>query len=681
LPAHTVDGFRPRRRPPHSLLRPFRAVLFGAAMLTTIGCFDQMAFPDTESDGRVTVSNDDQALASRVRYLDKDIELEPPNPAAFASMVSGPALNPTGLVSAYPPVTARSHFPSQTLAPVDLGTAIDFVILSKSGITNVPTSAITGNIGTSPITGAAITGLDCAEVTGNVYTVDAAGPACRTVDASGLSAAVLDMGAAYGDAAGRTNPDHSELGGGSIGGLTLTPGLYKWSGAVTIPTDATLAGTNSARDVWIFQIAGDLTQAGATSVILSGGAQAKNVFWQVAGVARFGAGAHFEGIVLGATGIAPVTGATFNGRLFAQTSVTLQKNTVTEPGGGEMRIILNAELDPPTVNGQLLQATSTSRRKNGTFLVSYNVRGGSFLGAVDYLTEADGQLPRVSSSVLFTDSDVSAAAFGLDGLAIYAAQATDAAGFATPASLERMILDEDRIQLQDGSRIDLSSFAATSVQEIGNYIYVTTGDDGGVFALDPSDLSIVGQFALDDARWVDHDTENDRVVVVQGTPGRISVFEEGSFPGGSMNLLNTFDFDGATIPESKSAMDIAGGKAFIAAGPQGVQVMCLDNGAIVGSVPRPDPGALGLSDDVVVTNAVTVDKDLMFISNGEAGVYVAAGDEEWKDTACDETQAINILGRLRFDDLQSVNHVGYRDGHLFIAAGTGGVKIVEIWTR
>lgn len=211
---------------------------------------------------------------------------------------------------------------------VSLGTAGDFVILSKTGITNVPTSVITGNIGTSPITGAAITGLDCVQVTGTIYTVDAAGPACRVADATRLSTAVLDMQAAYTDAAGRA-ADITELGTGSIGGLTLAPGVYKWSTAVSIPTDVTLAG--SATDVWIFQIAGNLTQAAATKVILAHGALAKNIFWQVAGVASFGATAHSEGVILGKTGITSVTGATFNGRLLAQTAVTLQSNTVTQP--------------------------------------------------------------------------------------------------------------------------------------------------------------------------------------------------------------------------------------------------------------------------------------------------------------------------------------------------------------
>ena len=159
------------------------------------------------------------------------------------------------------------------------------------------------------------------------------------------------MDSAYVDAAGRPNPVAVELGGGIIGGMTLSPGVYKWSSVVTIPTDITLAGTGSGSDVWIFQFAGGLTQAANTTVNLTGGAQAANIFWQVAGVASFGAGAHFEGIVLGATGITPVTGATFCGRLFAQTSVTLQMNTVTQSEKCSGEGVSDAYRRSPSVNG------------------------------------------------------------------------------------------------------------------------------------------------------------------------------------------------------------------------------------------------------------------------------------------------------------------------------------------
>ena len=365
-------------------------------------------------------------------------------------------------------------------------------------------------------------------------------------------------------------------------------------------------------------------------------------------------------------------------------SPALLGGAAAAPTRSTVSLTLVAELDPPTVDGQVVQATSVSARRRFTFLVSYNTRGNPFVGAVDYVINPFGLSPRLVSSVEFSDSDISAV--GLhdeddddDDDWIYVAEATAASGFATPAAIERLTVAPSGILLENNDRFDLSSFAATGVLSGDDVIYVTTGDGGHVYALDESDMSIVGQFALDDARWVAHDEDNDRIVVVQGTPGRISVFEENDdFPGGSMTLLNTFPFPGADVAQSKSTVEVVGGKAFIAMGPEGVQVMCLDNGQIVGSVPRPDPFALGLDPSVVVTNAVTVDDDLMFISNGEAGVYVAAGTADFASTPCAAPQTITVLGHLRFDDLQSVNHVSYRNRRLLIAAGLGGLKIVQV---
>ena len=213
-------------------------------------------------------------------------------------------------------------------APVALGSAGTFTILSKTGITDVYASAITGNVGTSPITGAALL-LSCAEVTGRIFVVDAAGPFCASNDATTLTAAVLDMEGAYLDAAGRVSPDFTELGAGEVGGLTLTPGLYKWGTGLLITTDVTLSG--GPNDVWIFQVAGTLNQANGTRVTLAGGALPKNIFWQVAGAVTIGTTAHFEGVVLAKTMVAVNTGATMNGRRLAQTAVTLQMNAITQP--------------------------------------------------------------------------------------------------------------------------------------------------------------------------------------------------------------------------------------------------------------------------------------------------------------------------------------------------------------
>ena len=219
---------------------------------------------------------------------------------------------------------------SGSQAPVDLRLAGSFVILSKSGITNVPSSAITGNIGTSPITGAAITGIGTGEVSGLIFTVDAAGPASRVTYPVLLTVAVSDMETAYTDAAGRTLPDFTELGAGNIDGMTLRPGLYKWGTGVLIPTGVTLDAQGDPNAVWIFQIAGVLAVGNGATVTLSGGAQAKNIFWQVT-QATLGTTSDVKGIILSSTAITMNTGAKLDGRALAQTAVTLQMNAVTQP--------------------------------------------------------------------------------------------------------------------------------------------------------------------------------------------------------------------------------------------------------------------------------------------------------------------------------------------------------------
>ncbi|PKP31166.1 MAG: hypothetical protein CVT99_09655 [Bacteroidetes bacterium HGW-Bacteroidetes-16] len=222
--------------------------------------------------------------------------------------------------------TKAAYQPQQI---VNLGVAGNFVILSKTGVTDVFMSAITGDVGSSPITGAAIL-VKCDEVVGTIYSVDAAGPLpCTVTNATRLTTAVGDMQTAYTDAAGRSNPDFLNLGAGNIGGKTLTPGLYTWSTDLLIPTDVIISGNST--DVWIFQVAGTIDMSSAVRITLTGGAKAKNIFWVAAGAVTLGTISHFEGNILGQTGINMQTGATINGRILAQTAVTLQMNTVTQP--------------------------------------------------------------------------------------------------------------------------------------------------------------------------------------------------------------------------------------------------------------------------------------------------------------------------------------------------------------
>jgi hypothetical protein len=218
-------------------------------------------------------------------------------------------------------------------AAVNLGTASNFVILAKTGISSTGSTSIVGDLGISPAAATYITGLaltlpaggaysTSAQVTGKVYA-----PGYMDPTPVNLTTAVSNMQTAYTEAAGRTNPTATELGAGNIGGLTIAPGLYKWSSSVSIPTDVTLSG--SASDVWIFQIAQNLNISSGKRIVLSGGAQAGNVFWIVAGQTTIGTTAVFNGNILDQTAIVLNTGAQLNGRALAQTAVTLDANMVT----------------------------------------------------------------------------------------------------------------------------------------------------------------------------------------------------------------------------------------------------------------------------------------------------------------------------------------------------------------
>jgi hypothetical protein len=207
-------------------------------------------------------------------------------------------------------------------------------MLAKSGISTVPTSAVTGDLGVSPAAATYITGFSLTadstnvfsmspQVTGKVYASNYMPPT-----PSNLTTAVGDMQLAFTDAAGRA-PDVTELGAGNIGGMTLTSGVYKWGSGLLIPTDVTLAG--GPTEVWIFQIAQNLTVSSSVKVTLSGGALPKNIFWQVSGSANLGTTAHLEGVVLSQTAITLQTGASINGRLLAQTAVSVAGSMVVEP--------------------------------------------------------------------------------------------------------------------------------------------------------------------------------------------------------------------------------------------------------------------------------------------------------------------------------------------------------------
>ena len=300
--------------------------------------FNEAMDPSTINNSTFTVMQGSTVVPGTVVYSGTKATFTPtavlaPGTSYTATITTG-AKNLAGTsISSNAVLNFTTGGSSSTLTVVDLGAAGNYVIVAKTAINNSSTSAVTGDLGLSPAATSYITGFALTNatgyatsilVTGKIYAADMAAPTPIN-----MTTAVNNMVTAYNDAAGRPSPDFTELGTGNLGGKTLIPGLYKWSSAVIVPSDVTLDG--GANDVWILQIAGNLTVSSAMKVKLSGGAQAKNIFWQVAGQATFGTTSHFEGNVLSKTGITFQTGATINGRALAQSAVILDGNTVIKP--------------------------------------------------------------------------------------------------------------------------------------------------------------------------------------------------------------------------------------------------------------------------------------------------------------------------------------------------------------
>jgi hypothetical protein len=220
---------------------------------------------------------------------------------------------------------------------VDLGTADEYVILAKTGISTVPSSTIIGDIAVSPIAATAITGFSLTldstttfststQVTGLVKAADYTSPT-----SSDLTTAVSDMETAYENAKARYHDYHHVV--GEIGGETLRPGVHTFDGDVTIiDGDVTFQGTNTPNtDIFIIQTTGSVKQAAGKQVTLAGGALPQNIFWQVAGEVIVEAGAHMEGVLLVKTAVTFKTTSSLNGRILTQTAAVLQIAAITQP--------------------------------------------------------------------------------------------------------------------------------------------------------------------------------------------------------------------------------------------------------------------------------------------------------------------------------------------------------------
>lgn len=234
--------------------------------------------------------------------------------------------------------------PAFAATALNLGAAAPYAVVAGSTITNTGSSVITGDIGLSP--GTSITGFPPGTVSGTTDIANANSLAAQT-----------SATAAYGVAASDT--PFTTVAGGTIGGMTLSPGVYNASSSMSLTGTVTLNGGGDPNAVFIFQAGSTLTTATSSSVVLENGAQACNVFWQVGSSATIGSTTSFIGTILALTSVTLASGASVEGSVFAQTgAVTLDDNLIS--------VVTCATPAPPPVTTTTSTTTTTTTPSTST---------------------------------------------------------------------------------------------------------------------------------------------------------------------------------------------------------------------------------------------------------------------------------------------------------------------------
>ncbi|WP_421917843.1 DUF4114 domain-containing protein [Marinifilum sp.] len=323
---------------------------------------------------------------------------------------------------------------------------------------------------------------------------------------------------------------------------------------------------------------------------------------------------------------------------------------------------LKAEVDAPKVAGEFVQATHVKIVDDMAF-VSYNTKGSEYNGGVELFNIADVSTPILKAQAMFSDVDVSAVDYYDGKLYLAGAHDMDAPGFLyqSPAILIELKISPSGEILFVSNTYDIDSYVATDVKVDDNYIYVTSGSNGKLTVLN-HDFTLVGSKDINEARSVAINTDHIYVLEGSETAPQLQKFSITDLSGPEF-----IDLNGPVTSDSKTEIDVTDNLLLAALNEGGLDIREL-NGDLKEHIDRPATPQGELDEDFV-TNSVALNDELLLIGNGGAGLYVGAIIPDIDDE-------VLLMGSMDFD--VSVNYVESKGNCIFVAAGTGGLKILNI---
>lgn len=330
--------------------------------------------------------------------------------------------------------------------------------------------------------------------------------------------------------------------------------------------------------------------------------------------------------------------------------------TSTDDIASNIPLVLIAEISAPVYEGTTLRATHVTI--NGDYAyVSYNVEGSKYLGAVDVINISDPTNPIIELEAILPNTDVSAVSYYNNTLYIAGASNSIESDDSNPAVLIKMEL-QNELPTDNISLINMPSYVATDVIANSTGIYGVSGDDGDLAKYDLNSNELLKSVQLADLRALG--TYKNKIIVLSGTEG-VHVYD-----ANNLNETNSFTTS-QDILESKRTIDFYDNYVLVAEGKKGLGVYNIDSGNNSATINLPTITDTNIDINEVVTNAVTVESDHIFMANGAAGLAV----HDLKDGISN----ISKTGTLDIDG--STNYVKSEDGYIFVASGNGGFKIIK----